>query len=401
MTRCIVHIGMHKTGSTSIQQSLSGFSDERFVYASLDMPNHSLAVYSIFASRPDRHHLHRAAGLDIQAVNNYAERMRLALDQCVASLRGRTLLISGEDISILPPESLARLHDYLRSRLGKVTIVGYVRPPAAFISSGFQQRVQSGLIVQVAPEREYRQYKEFFGAFDEIFGRENVRLWKFDQLDFPGGCAVRDFCSRLGIALPRKRICRLNDSLSWQSIAMLYVYSKLRHKYGFSILRAPEAQEMCNRLAIFGGDKFRFSPGVIKPVLDKNRKDIEWMENRLGTSLHEELGEHQLSDVRDEVDLIRPDPTLVGRLLAILRDASPPGIEGKTPDEVFLLAHALREKLLQEQTMYQHGVETGMPLEQSRSRQNTTARKTRSMIVALSRKLTTPFLVTRRSSKKP
>jgi hypothetical protein len=125
------------------------------------------------------------------------------------------------------------------------------------------------------------------------------------------------------------------------------------------------------------------------------------MENRLGTSLHEELGEHQLSDVRDEVDLIRPDPTLVGRLLAILRDASPLGIEGKTPDEVFLLAHALREKLLQEQTMYQHGVETGMPLEQSRSRQNTTARKTRSMIVALSRKLTTPFLVTRRSSKKP
>ena len=60
MRSCIIHIGMHKTGTTSIQLSLHRFVDKRFFFADLDKVfNHSLAVYSIFADYPDRHHLHQ------------------------------------------------------------------------------------------------------------------------------------------------------------------------------------------------------------------------------------------------------------------------------------------------------------------------------------------------------
>jgi len=354
----------------------------------------------MFAPRPDRHHLHRTAGLETEAVADYAARMRLALDQSIDSLRNRTLLISGEDISVLPPDSLVRLRDYLRARLSEITIVGYVRPPAAFISSGFQQRVQTGSVVQINPEGEYRKYREYFDPFDEIFGRENVHLWKFDPITFPGGCAVRDFCARLDIALPSKRIYRLNDSLSWQSIAMLYVYNKLRHKYGFSIMGGSEAQELGNRLTICGADKFRFSMDVIRPVLEKNRADIQWMEHRLGHSLHEELGEHQLGDVRDESDLLRPDPALVSKLLELLRDAAPSGVRGDTIDEVVLLVHAFRQAISRQEPTDGRGIEAGKTRQQDRSQHSTTPRSGPSLIVAFCRKLTTTLLSPRRSNKK-
>ena len=32
MSTCIIHVGMHKTGTTSIQQSLNGYSDDEFYY---------------------------------------------------------------------------------------------------------------------------------------------------------------------------------------------------------------------------------------------------------------------------------------------------------------------------------------------------------------------------------
>src|SRR5688500_14406154 len=93
-----------------------------------------------------------------------------------------------------------------------------------------------------------------------------------------------------------------------------------------------------------GRTKLRFSPDIMRPVLERNRADITWMEQRLGQSLSEELGEHQPGDIRDEQDLLRPDPAAVGRLLQLLGGTAPKGVKGKTPEEVALLVHALSKE---------------------------------------------------------
>jgi hypothetical protein len=336
---------MHKTGSTSIQVSLQGYADEKFLYADLGrVSNHSLAIYSLFAAHPERHHLHRAGQRSVAQVHAFNEAMRADLERAVAAAGERTLLISGEDISVLPPADLARLREYFRRFSDKLAIVGYVRPPAAFMTSGFQQRVKGGSVERVSLEREYRNYRKTFEKFDEVFGRENVALWKFDPASFPGGCAVRDFCSRLGIPLPAERITRLNESLSREAVSLLYTYCKLARGQGAPALRAPEGQRIGELIARdIGNQKFRFSPEVTRPILEKNRGDIEWMEARLGASLHEELGEHRPGDVRGEEDLLDPGPDALGKLLALLGDAAPDGLRGKTPQEIASLVAELRE----------------------------------------------------------
>ena len=340
MRRCIIHIGMHKTGSTSIQASLQGFSDDRFLYANLgNVPNHSLAIHSLFAAHPARHRMHRKR--DAAAMQAYLTGMRTDLERAIAAAQNRTLLLSGEGISGLSPPDLVRLHDYFRARFDELVIVGYARPPAAFMGSAFQERIKGGS-TKLDLEQIYRAYETRFVKFDDIFGREHVHLWKFEPRAFPGNCVVRDLCKRLDISLPLERIVRRNESLSRQAVALLYIYRKLGQEYGSGNMEGGESQHLGNLLSKIGKDKFRFSPDVVRPILDKNRADIERMETRLGESLHEELGEHQPGDVRDESDLLKVDPELVSKLLALLGKRAPAGVTGETPEQVAELIHALR-----------------------------------------------------------
>ena len=80
-------------------------------------------------------------------------------------------------------------------------VIGYVRPPVAFKTSLFQQRVKHGLgafnIDGIRPK-----YRKRFRKFDTVFGTGNVTLRKFDPATFPDRCVVRDFCQQLGIPAP-------------------------------------------------------------------------------------------------------------------------------------------------------------------------------------------------------
>jgi hypothetical protein len=192
------------------------------------------------------------------------------------------------------------------------------------------------------PEGLYPCYRSLFEKFDTVFGRENVHLWKYVPGSFPSGCVVEDFCTRLGLALPRERVVHVNSSISRDAVALLYTYRKLGRELGSLNMTGPQNKRLVEALKDVGRKTFRISPEVVRPILQSNRADIQWMERRLGEPLHEELGEHQPGDVRDESDLLRPDPRVVAELRDMLGDAAPEGVSGETPEEVATLVHAVR-----------------------------------------------------------
>ena len=343
MSRCVIHIGMRKTGSSSIQQSLNGFVDGTFAYADINgHPNHGGPLYSLFADDPGRLGSHRRTRRSSDEIAEYIRDARKGLERSIEHAGGKTIIYSGEVCSHLFTRSgLCRLRDYFAGRFERVDIVAYIRPPAAYIGSNFQQRVKDAAR-RIALERDYFEYRTNLSKFDEIFGREHVQFWKFDPGAFPGGCVVRDFCSRLGIELPFERIVRANESLSREAVALIYTYRKLGRDMGSISMTGPENRGLVRQLMDIGRTPFRFSPDVLRPVLEKNRADIEWMEARLGQSLHEELGEHRPGDVRDDSDLLKVKPELANKLLALLGDRAPAGVTGATPEQVAVLIHALR-----------------------------------------------------------
>ena len=125
---------------------------------------------------------------------------------------------------------------------------------------------------------------------------------------------------------------------------MFFTYRVLSPKHGYGILKAGQCQMLGELIATVCNSRFRFSPEVIGPILQKNLKDIRWMEARLGQSLAEPLGAHRPGDIRSESDLLQPDPEAVAKLLALLGKDAPKGIRGQNPDEVAQLVHAFRTK---------------------------------------------------------
>ena len=59
MREVIIHIGLHKTGSTSIQKALYGYQDVSTRYACFKEANHSIPMFTIFSKNPKSHHFYK------------------------------------------------------------------------------------------------------------------------------------------------------------------------------------------------------------------------------------------------------------------------------------------------------------------------------------------------------
>ena len=92
MPSCILHVGMPKTGTSSIQESLLfGLSDPRFRYISFGDPNAGEFLESLFGDETPGFWVHQRLGYTRQRVmalgDRYGVRLRQALRRARAAHR--------------------------------------------------------------------------------------------------------------------------------------------------------------------------------------------------------------------------------------------------------------------------------------------------------------------------
>lgn len=317
MRTCVIHIGMHKTGTTSIQKSLQKFSDAKFYYADLcGASNHSVAMFSLFSRTPERHHSHSGIGTDPNSMKAYLKAAARDLDKSIRAAGDRTLIISGEDIGKLQVEDLRRMHDRLKRDYDDIRIIGYVRPPMSFITSMFQQMVRSGGRSRFDLHQIHPRYRTRLKKFDAVFGRDRVTFKLFDRRRLAGGDAVVDFCSTLGLDFPRDRIVSGNESWSHQSVCLIFQHNRYCAANGIPPMKSSEAKSVLALLPPLGQDKFHLSPALLQEMISAHREDVAWMEARLGVSLSEAVDDARADDIASESDLLRPVPGAHEALLA-------------------------------------------------------------------------------------
>ena len=347
---CILHFGMHKTGSSSIQQSLSGAGDlgsHYFLDLGTRMGNGGRPLVTMFARRPWAHHAYRQRGFGKDDVLRRlpADQARLAAE--IAGAEGRTSIISAEVLSLFSEEEVRKTARGIRALVDSVRAVGYIRPPRAYMESRFQQRMQGSGRAGMDLEDLYPRYQRLEGL-DKVLGRENVSMWKFAPAAFPEGDVVRDFCARLGIEIPEDRIRRVNESLSRPALSMLYAYRRFGPVFGVGTSAVRENRSLVEALRTVPGPKLRFSASFVEPVIEANTEDIAWIEARIGekiTDLDHEGGIRTGDDlleiergaittfleaiqVQNDVELPEPvandldtDPKAVARTMQACREA--------------------------------------------------------------------------------
>jgi hypothetical protein len=200
-----LHIGWHKTGSTSIQRFLAA-NREPLRAAGVDYPEagmiataHHLAAWSL--QEPLRSAWARRIGFQGRAEPLFAE----ILEQ--SARRGaRALILSSEEFSLQHAYRLERLARVLEG--SDVTVIAYLRRQDRYLESLYGQMVKMAFVrlssgfddfVRARLQRGDLDYHALFTRWAEVFGSQRLVLRVYDRERLHGRDARLDFMRALGL----------------------------------------------------------------------------------------------------------------------------------------------------------------------------------------------------------
>ena len=153
MKICFLHVGFHKTATTSFQLTIQHNSD-LLKHEGIILPrfrsktkgfssNHSGQIRSLF--NKDLQHLSNNSGISEKTRNNHQLTLQGHYDSLIQLLHSNhNILISGEDISCMPQQALLKLKKKIEDHGFLIKPFALVRAPYAFITSALQQTIKGG-----------------------------------------------------------------------------------------------------------------------------------------------------------------------------------------------------------------------------------------------------------------
>lgn len=172
--------------------------------------------------------------------------------------------------------------EFVGKRVDRIDALVYLRAPADYAASAFQQRVQKSL-ARFVPAELVPPYRERAERWAATLGREPQYV-PFDRAAFRDGDLLVDFADRLGLDRDwlRRHARRTNESLSAEATAVLFA---LRRADGQAARFGPGARingRLVGELRSFGARRFAIDPAAIEPVLAARREEMAWVEERMG-----------------------------------------------------------------------------------------------------------------------
>ncbi|MEM8569974.1 MAG: hypothetical protein AAGG56_03600 [Pseudomonadota bacterium] len=235
--RCILHAGAHKTGSTAIQEALSGFDDGVTCYADLGHPNHSFALQGAFSEDDEfSDHLIRA-GVQIDLKTH----VKGDINRILKLDRDR-IIFSAENLSIIDYNTLERLRDYILKRCTDINVIYFVRDPLDWTCSFIQAHVNLG---SKMCDIRVPNFSEQIVKIQDIFGEKNVKVLSYEAEKKCYNDIVPAYCDLVGIDPGRIKRPRsyVNKALSADAFATISRLNELE----MAILNEPQLQPTYRR----------------------------------------------------------------------------------------------------------------------------------------------------------
>ncbi|WP_118135153.1 hypothetical protein [Oceanicella sp. SM1341] len=218
--KLILHIGPHKTGSSSIQAS---FSKARESLAEQGVVYHvdtELGVRSLSARYSARSGLALPSLLRVYPnaddVIERSEKAWQALEQNAPGCGARLYVISSEHFAALTAEGTEEAVRRLQTIFDEIKVVAYARDPVSMYASSIQQQMKGGLRLSTfpMPGRYGWLLRRQIEPFAELVGKENVIVRNFSRDKLHDGDAVQDFAHVLGMEGQPVTIKTVNENES-------------------------------------------------------------------------------------------------------------------------------------------------------------------------------------------
>lgn len=277
--RLILHIGMHKTGTTALQEALAGYDDGETRMARLRHPNHSIQMLTCFAADPARYHVWVRQGMAAEKVLALREAMLRELADELALPR-RQLLISGEEMSLMQPGSVAAMAAFLGPVADHSRVLAWLRPAAGYVGSAFQQMVKAGQATLALPRPRYR---ERFEKFATTFGRDAMTYRLYDPARQKGGSTVAEFCDMVGIPAQQVAERQENVALPPDALRLIWMLNRDGPPTTGTPARLAARSATIRHVARRFSGRFSLPADMVAGGIDA--ADIAWAEAETGLTL--------------------------------------------------------------------------------------------------------------------
>ena len=281
MAKLYLHIGLHKSASSSLQLTCAGnratLQRQNIFYPIFNCPgtnydninNHSVPLFSLYTTHPESYPINVCWGIsDIASVNQaYTQQLEQALQ------RNEDLLLSGEDIASLDADELSNCINDLSSSGRELVVFACVRSPYAFHCSQLQQQVKDGVAmspVGLCPQR-HRIHK-----LKQVFG-ESLHWIPFAEACRHAQGPVGTFLEFCGIDPTTITIHNSNEG---RSAELVRIQNLMNHHQPRIRDNALNPQHI--RLRPFQGSRFLLQPEELADVTDHLNTENAALEELLG-----------------------------------------------------------------------------------------------------------------------
>ena len=292
--RVILHAGLPKTATTSIQNALFGnarlLRDRNGILYPGPEANHTDALCTAFLDDPRRHITNALAGLtDLTALRNLAAAIRERLRAEIEASRADTVLFSAEGFSNLDEFELAGFRDWALGFAETLSVLFVVREPLRHTTSVIQQHLKGGEVLEALYDAPpLPNFRGRLGAAIRAFGREAITVAAFETLQAHDEGVVGGFLDLVGISSGPARRAVLSaqrvENASLSHLAALLLSSINRQRPAL-IDGRPGPRRTMSELATLGGirgEKFRLPPEVAARIAESCRDDAAWLRQTFG-----------------------------------------------------------------------------------------------------------------------
>ncbi len=297
ISEIFLHVGFHKTATSSIQNTLFSkknsefLEDNDYLYPKYWPANHS-RLYSSFCDHPEKWHMNIKRGYDNEEIKKVDEEYLHNIEKEIKETTCSKLIISSEHISNLTMDNLLNLRNYFLSTCGKqvkFNIIIFVRNPISLLISRIQQRVKGGHTEQVALKSIMNESAGLFQVkiekFTKVFGSESVKIYSFEEAIKHEFGPVGYFLALLNVnndEISRFHYKRSNVGISMFSVKFLsYVNMKMPRIIDGKLQKNRTLGDTRPLLNVYG-PKYDISYTDKTTTIENSRHDVDWLRKNYG-----------------------------------------------------------------------------------------------------------------------
>jgi hypothetical protein len=246
----IVHIGIQKTGTTTIQKILfnnkeilksKGF---HFLQSAGPRNNRKLPTYCIDDEKDDDFFRDRGI-LSLEGKIKFRENFRSDLDEEICSLGDgiHTVITSSEHFSsrLKSYAEIKKFYDLISPYFANIRILCWLREQCELAISGYSTAMRSGVTLdfdeylkECQPDNIYYNYYKMLNMWSSVFGFASIKVKIFSKSAFVGDDLICDYLSCVSpdlIAVVDKNIGYQNVSINAFGQGLLLSVNRLLPKY--------------------------------------------------------------------------------------------------------------------------------------------------------------------------